>query len=60
MGAINSFLGDLKVLLVAATTKPPAPDEIADAQWFAKDDLPNIPPRASIARALIDDWLARS
>lgn len=37
----------------------PAPDEIADAQWFAKDDLPNIPPRASIARALIDDWLSR-
>ena len=37
----------------------PAPDEIADAQWFAKDDLPKIPPRASIARALIDDWLAR-
>lgn len=38
----------------------PAPDEIADAQWFAKDDLPNIPPRASIARALIDEWLSRS
>jgi len=37
----------------------PAPDEIADAQWFAKDDLPTIPPRASIARALIDDWLSR-
>lgn len=37
----------------------PAPDEIADAQWFSKDDLPNIPPPASIARALIDDWLAR-
>lgn len=38
----------------------PAPDEIADAQWFSHDDLPMIPPRASIARALIDDWLARS
>lgn len=37
----------------------PAPDEIADAQWFAKNELPTIPPRASIARALIDDWLAR-
>lgn len=37
----------------------PAPDEIADAQWFAPDALPNIPPRASIARALIDDWLKR-
>jgi len=37
----------------------PAPDEIADAQWFSPDDLPNIPPRASIARALIDNWLSR-
>jgi len=35
----------------------PAPDEIADAQWFSPDDLPTIPPRASIARALIDEWL---
>lgn len=33
--------------------------EIADAKWFSADDLPMIPPRASIARALIDDWLAR-
>lgn len=38
----------------------PAPDEIADAQWFSPDDLPMIPPRASIARALIDDWLGRA
>jgi len=37
----------------------PAPGEIADAQWFAKDELPKIPPRGSIARALIDDWLSR-
>jgi len=36
----------------------PAPDEIADAQWFAADDLPMIPPHGSIARALIDEWLA--
>jgi NAD+ diphosphatase len=36
-----------------------APDEIADAQWFSRDDLPTIPPRASIARALIDAWLSR-
>lgn len=34
--------------------------EIADAQWFSADELPMIPPPASIARALIDDWLARS
>ncbi len=37
----------------------PAPDEIADAQWFAPSELPKIPPRGSIARALIDDWVRR-
>lgn len=34
------------------------PTEIADAKWFRRDDLPNIPPRISIARKLIDGWLA--
>jgi NAD+ diphosphatase len=33
-------------------------DEIADAQWFDADNLPNIPPRLSIARRLIDAWVA--
>jgi NAD+ diphosphatase len=34
------------------------PSEIVDAQWFRYDELPSIPPRISIARRLIDDWLA--
>ena len=33
--------------------------EIADAAWFRPDDLPMIPPPLSIARRLIDGWLAR-
>ncbi len=33
--------------------------EIVDARWYAHDDLPNIPPGMSIARRLIDDWVAR-
>jgi NAD+ diphosphatase len=33
------------------------PSEIVDAQWFRRDELPNIPPRISIARKLIDAWL---
>jgi len=33
-------------------------NEIAHADWFRADALPNIPPRLSIARALIDTWLA--
>jgi NAD+ diphosphatase len=35
-------------------------DEIVDAQWYAPDDLPPIPPGLSIARRLIDDWVERS
>jgi NAD+ diphosphatase len=33
------------------------PTEIVDAQWYRRDALPNIPPRISIARKLIDEWL---
>jgi NAD+ diphosphatase len=32
--------------------------EIADANWYRKDELPQIPPGISIARRLIDDWVA--
>jgi len=34
------------------------PNELADAQWFEPEALPNVPPRLSIARALIDATLA--
>lgn len=33
------------------------PSEIVDAQWFRRDALPNVPPRISIARRLIDAWV---
>ncbi|MFN8592442.1 MAG: NAD(+) diphosphatase [Thermomicrobiales bacterium] len=33
--------------------------EIAHADWFGLDDLPNIPAKLSIARKLIDDWAER-
>jgi NAD+ diphosphatase len=36
----------------------PQPGEIEDAQWFAIDALPGIPPRFSIAGHLIRDTLA--
>ena len=35
------------------------PAELADAGWFGPDNLPKIPSKLSIARRLIDDWLAR-
>jgi NAD+ diphosphatase len=34
------------------------PEELADAQWFSLDALPQLPPRLSIARALIDATVA--
>jgi NAD+ diphosphatase len=33
------------------------PTEIADAQWFRFDALPQVPPGISIARLLIDGWI---
>jgi NAD+ diphosphatase len=33
--------------------------EIAHADWFGLDDLPDIPAKLSIARRLIDDWAER-
>lgn len=36
----------------------PDPKEIGDAQWFSADALPKLPPKVSIARRLIDTWLA--
>lgn len=37
----------------------PDHSEIVDARWFSVDDLPQIPPPLSIARKLIDAWIAR-
>jgi NAD+ diphosphatase len=34
--------------------------EIDDAGWFPRSALPHIPPRLSIARWLIEDWLGRA
>jgi NAD+ diphosphatase len=36
------------------------PTEILDANWYRRDELPNIPPRISIARRLIDQWIAEA
>lgn len=34
------------------------PKELSDAKWFSVDELPLIPPPLSIARQLIDAWIA--
>jgi NAD+ diphosphatase len=35
----------------------PEPGEIEDAGWYTADDLPHLPPKISIARAMIDDFV---
>jgi NAD+ diphosphatase len=35
----------------------PQPGEIEDAGWYTADDLPKMPPKLSIARAMIDDFV---
>ncbi|HEX4965319.1 MAG TPA: NAD(+) diphosphatase [Thermoanaerobaculia bacterium] len=37
----------------------PQPGEIEDAGWFTVENLPGLPSRLSIARALLDDFIAR-
>jgi NADH pyrophosphatase NudC (nudix superfamily) len=32
--------------------------EIESARWFDRDGLPDLPPKLSLTRALIDDWVA--
>ena len=33
--------------------------ELCQGAWFTRDNLPNIPDKASIARRLIDDWIRK-
>jgi NAD+ diphosphatase len=33
--------------------------ELINASWFGADDLPPLPPKISISRVLIDDWVTR-
>ena len=35
----------------------PQPGEIEDAGWYTADDLPKMPPKLSIARAMTDDFV---
>jgi len=36
----------------------PDGEEIEDAKWFTKDDLPELPGNGSLSRFMINDWLA--
>lgn len=57
------FTGSLMVGFTArwrAGDLVPDPAELRDADWFAPDALPLVPPPLSIARALIDDFVRRN
>ena len=43
MGALGTFLGDLKVLLTAATTKPPAATDIASFSLLVQNNAARMP-----------------
>ncbi|MFP5487781.1 MAG: NAD(+) diphosphatase [Acidimicrobiia bacterium] len=53
----NSLMVGFRADYVAGEIVPD-PSEIADAGWYRKDDLPMVPPGISIARKLIDAWIA--
>jgi len=35
-------------------------EELSRGAWFTKDNLPEIPEKLSIARQILDDWLAKA
>jgi NAD+ diphosphatase len=35
-------------------------NEVLDARWFSAEDMPEIPGKISISRALIDHFLAKA
>lgn len=53
----NSLMIGFRADYVAGEIVPDA-TEIVDAAWYHKDDLPMVPPGISIARKLIDAWVA--
>lgn len=48
MGALNDFIGDLKILLAAAVAKPPAADEIASFGLLAEQNAQRLPAEIAI------------
>ena len=53
----NSLMLGFYARYVGGTIKPDG-DEIEDARWFSKDDLPSLPGPGSVSRYLIERWIA--
>jgi len=52
----NSLMLGFKARYASGTLKPDG-EEIEDAQWFTKVNLPDIPGKGSLSRFLIDCWM---
>jgi NAD+ diphosphatase len=52
----NSLMVGFKARYASGVLKPDG-EEIEDAAWFSKNNLPDIPSEGSLARFLINDWL---
>jgi len=52
----HSLMIGYKARYLSGTIRPDG-DEIEDAKWFTKDNLPALPGEGSLARVMIDDWL---
>lgn len=53
----NSLMIGFRARYASGTIKPDG-EEIIDAKWFTKDNLPQIPAEGSLSRYLINKWLA--
>ncbi|MCL2277675.1 MAG: NAD(+) diphosphatase [Treponema sp.] len=52
----NSLMIGFKAQYLSGAIRPDG-DEIEDAKWFTKDNLPALPGKGSLSRVLIDEWL---
>jgi len=53
----NSLMLGFRARYLSGTIRPDG-DEIEDAAWFSRDNLPEIPAEGSLSRFLINSWLA--
>jgi NAD+ diphosphatase len=51
-----SLMVGYKAKYLSGTIKPDG-EEIEDARWFTKNDLPTLPREGSLSRYLINDWI---
>jgi len=52
----NSLMLGFKARYASGTLKPDG-EEIEDAKWFTKDNLPELPGKGALSRFLINSWL---